>query len=218
MAVMLRPNIATSDPQGVILRYYSTMGRGVHYYDRTNIPEDDNFPPEQLYEVKRLVDSLGGRGIPELALSVLALHRSGIEQALRSVPSTVSILDEFSEIPWDNLGQLFSTCRVRGMGVARVTKMLHKKRPKIIPILDSVMVGYLLPLMSRRVVRGESDAERSVRFIQELKKDVDNNKTVLIELCNWEVKPYPISILRVFDILVWSALGPFRDRFADVVA
>lgn len=217
MAVMLRPNITISDPQRVILHYYTTMGRGVHFYDHTNIPEDDNFPPEQLYEVKRLVDRLGGHGIPQPAFSTLIFYRSEIENALRDVPATVSILDNYSEIPWDELGRLLGTFRVRGLGISRLTKILHKKRPNIVPILDSVMVGYLLPLMSREVIRGESDAERSVRFIQELKKDVDNNRTVLSQLHEWEVKPYAISILRVLDILVWCTQGPFRDSFAELI-
>lgn len=217
MEVILRPNITIKDPQGVILRYYATMGKGVHFYDKTNIPEDNNLPTEQLYEVKRLVDKLGGRGIPQYALSTLNLYRSEIEQTLRDVPATVSILDDYSDIPWNNLVKLLSVFRVRGLGSSRLTKMLHKKRPKIVPILDSVMVGYLLPLIRRQVIRGESDAERMVRFIQELKKDTDNNRRVLLQLHEWEVKPYPISVLRVLDILVWCTLGPFRDRFTDLI-
>lgn len=218
MIVMLRPNIKINDPQEVILRYYKTMGKGVCSYDQATLPEDNYFPIEQLKEAKRLADKLGTHGIPHSAIGALDEKKSEIRERLREVPTIVSILADYSEIPWDNVRKLLETLRVRGLGIARLTKMLHKKRPNIIPIIDSVMEGYLRPFVSRQAVKGVSDVEKAMCYIKELKKDVDTNRMVLMQLHDWQGKPYRISILRVLDILVWCTQGPFRDRFADLIS
>jgi hypothetical protein len=70
--------------------------------------------------------------------------------------------------------------------------------------------------MARGSMAGLSDAERATRLVMEMKKDVSQNKESLLELHEWQGKPFPISILRIFDILVWCRFGPFRERFADL--
>jgi len=216
MIIILRSNIKVANPQEVILRYYSTMGRGVHLYDQTVIPQDNTFTSEQMERIKRLVNGLGERGIPHSAISTLNHRRTEIENRLRQVPATVNIIDDCSVIPWGDIGHLIDSMRVPYLGLARLTKILHKKRPNIIPILDSVMVGYLQPFISREEIVGASDAGRAICYIKELKKDIHNNIMVFTELLEWARKPYPISIIRILDILTWCTLGPFRNRFEDL--
>jgi len=212
MIIILRSNIKVANPQEVILRYYSTMGRGVHLYDQTVIPQDNTFTSEQMERIKRLVNGLGGRGIPCNAMNALNHRRTEIENRLRQVPATVNIIDDCSVIPWGDIGHLIDSMRVPYLGLARLTKILHKKRP----ILDSVMVGYLQPFISREEIVGASDAGRAICYIKELKKDIHNNIMVFTELLEWARKPYPISIIRILDILTWCTLGPFRNRFEDL--
>ena len=47
-------------------------------------------------------------------------------------------------IPWAPLARLFGGfAGIRGVGFSKMTKALHKKRPALIPMLDSVVQAYL---------------------------------------------------------------------------
>ena len=47
-------------------------------------------------------------------------------------------------IPWAPLARLFEAfAGIRGVGFSKMTKALHKKRPALIPMLDSVVQAYL---------------------------------------------------------------------------
>lgn len=216
MKIVLRPTLEIEDPEQVILYYYRTMGKGVHAYDQAKLTEDNHINLEQLKDLKRLVDKLGGRGIPHSAISILGDRKLEIEKRLQDVPSAITILAEYAQIPWDSLGQLIDILRVRGLGLARLTKMLHKKRPKIVPILDSILIGYLRPFIDEQTTKRVSEGDTAVCFIKEFKKDLDTNRLVLTQLNNSKRMPYPVSAVRILDILVWSTHGPFRNRFAHL--
>ena len=215
--MILRPNTKIIDPKEVIIRYYDTMGKGAHAYDQAKLPEDNRFPLEQLKEARHLVHKLGGRGIPFSAVDNLSEKEAEIKAKLTRVSAAVSILDNPSNIPWRNLGELIDLFRVPYLSLARITKMLHKKRPNIIPILDSVMVSYLMPFIATDSLRDTTDGQKAALYIKELKNDVDSNSAALMRLDNWGGKPYPISTIRILDILIWSTVGPFRNRFADLI-
>ncbi|MFC2044669.1 DUF6308 family protein [Chloroflexota bacterium] len=77
------------------------------------------------------------------AIIPLLNKRHEIESKLERVPSNINILDDYSKIPWKHwkqLNELFDTLRIKYISIARLTKMLHKKRPGLIPILDSVVI------------------------------------------------------------------------------
>jgi hypothetical protein len=214
MILVLRHNVKTGKPKEIIELYYQEMGKGTRYYDQTQLSQDDYFPATQIQLARSLVPKIGGRVIPSEAVQVLITRQSQIETCLQSVPSTVSIMDKYQDIPWSSLESLFSLFRVPYIGITRFTKMLHKKRPNIVPILDKeVRNKYLQPLLGRGSLSGVSDPTKAVLYIQELKKDVDINSEVLTQMYNWKGKPYPISIPRILDIVVWCRFGPFRDRF-----
>jgi hypothetical protein len=184
MKIFLRHGVETEQAEKVIRRYYNEMGGGTRAYDEGKGVEsnDDQFTREQLIAARKLVNKLGGRGIPSRAIDDLCARQSRIAKKLAEVPSTITIRDETENIPWMSISELFDAFRVPYVTTARYTKVLHKKRPNLIPILDSrVRDDYFLPTIAR-----------------------------------WQGKPFPISILRIFDILIWCRFGPFRERFADL--
>jgi len=197
------------------------MKGGPRHYDAAYVPQDNRFPPEQLLEVARLANQLGGRGIPKKAIHVLCTRQPAIEKKLKEVPSSVAILDDAVNIPWQSITDLFELFRVPYVTIARYTKMLHKKRPNLIPILDShVRNDYFLPTVVKGEFSYSSDAELATLLIKELRKDILENHNGLLALYEWQGKPFPVSIIRIFDILVWCRFGPasFRPRFADLYA
>ncbi len=219
MKIFLRNGVVIDKPENVILRYYEEMGSGTRAYDEGVIPTDDRFPREQLIAACELANKIGGRGIPGRAIDDLCGRQSRIAKKLEEVPSTITILNESENIPWMSITELFDAFRVPYVTIARYTKMLHKKRPNLIPILDShVRDDYFLPTIARGAIAGLSDAERATYLVREMRKDVSENSEALFYLHEWRGKPYPISILRLFDILIWCRFGPnsFRPRFADL--
>jgi Family of unknown function (DUF6308) len=81
-----------------------------------------------------------------------------ISSALAKVPRSASLAAAEDAIPWRPLEELMRAMDgIPEVGLARQTEVLHKKRPALIPILDSVLETYL-----RRVdgVRRTGDVAR----------------------------------------------------------
>ena len=133
--------------------------------------------------------------------------------------STITILNDDEHIPWKSITDLFEAFRVPYVTIARYTKMLHKMRPNLIPILDSrVRNDYFLPTIPKETFSWRSDAEQATCLVKEVKRDISRNRNSLLALHEWDGKPFPISTVRIFDILVWCRFGPprFRPLFADL--
>jgi hypothetical protein len=92
----------------------------------------------------------------------------------------------------------------RGIGVARLTKALHQKRPRLMPICDSVLEDALvvcfvdkadriIACMDRLRVIGQKHISR-LQNLQELSKQTKAEMTAL----------------RILELLYWVQFGPFR--------
>ena len=87
--------------------------------------------------------------------------------------------DATSSIPWIPLTRLFGAfADIRGVGYSKMTKALHKKRPALIPMLDSVVEAYL----TRDDLPPRSSApfgERATALVRGYKRDLDRNASAL---------------------------------------
>src|SRR5207247_10317177 len=132
-------------------------------------------------------------------------RRDEIESALRKVPHDASLADPASSIPWIPLTRLFDTfADIRGVGFSKMTKALHRKRPALIPMLDSVVQAYLTrddPGTSASASFGE----RATALVRSYKRDLDRNRAVLHELQReLASRTYRLTELRILDLLIWS--------------
>ena len=89
-----------------------------------------------------------------------------VEEALSTVPADISLQDE--NVPWEQLEQLFDAfCGIKYAGPAVTTKILHKKRPKLIPILDRVVQTCIGDFNSEPPLpRGSSQGQHLVRSVK----------------------------------------------------
>jgi hypothetical protein len=79
-------------------------------------------------------------------------HRSAIEQALTHIPPDLSL--EADIIPWSELHNLFEQfCAIKYAKEAVATKVLHKKRPALIPVYDRFVGVYFQSAMDQQVWR-----------------------------------------------------------------
>ena len=106
-------------------------------------------------------------------------------------------------MPWLSLRQLFDAfADIRGVGLAKMTKALHPKRPALIPMLDSIVQKYL----------ADDDpgaqapfGERALALVRAYKSDLDRNVAV-VQAVRQELarRGYELSEVRILDLLILS--------------
>lgn len=134
----------------------------------------------------------------------------------RSLPALQAIgpgIDVFltSDREWaarrvlDNLASLFGLVIGKGIGVAVATKVLHLKRPRLIPVCDS----YVFRLMG---IPGH-DAGTAVALVECL-RSLRAQWTPPLQQLQRSLKEqgYDRSLVRIADALMWSALDSKRGR------
>lgn len=167
-------------------------------YDCVPVTEDSVLRVEEIELAYRM-----GARFPRSLIQVLIDRVDTIRKALSQISPTIIIFDE--KIPWQALESLFKACIMPRLNAANITKILHKKRPQIIPILDSIVVQkYLEPLVQPHIPTAPE--ERMVLYIKQLKRDAEVNREVLIEIQKRLVAQGKLGLspIRVLDILIWT--------------
>jgi hypothetical protein len=146
----------------------------------------------------------GGARVSAIEIAAILERRGQIESALRTISPTASLACSTASVPWPSLTRLFDAfADIRGVGFSKMTKALHRKRPALIPILDSVVQAYLaddagpdgpLPF-----------GARATALVRSYKRDLDRNRDVLgdaqQELAS---RGYALTEVRLLDILIWT--------------
>jgi hypothetical protein len=151
----------------------------------------------------------GGARISAAEIAVILERRGEIERALRRIHPDASLADATSSIPWIPLTLLFNAfADIRGIGFSKMTKALHRKRPALIPMLDSVVQTYLTRDDPGMRSAG-SFGERATALVRSYKRDLDRNRTVLHEIQQeLASRKYRLTEVRILDLLIWSTGAP----------
>jgi hypothetical protein len=147
----------------------------------------------------------GGARISAVEIEAILERRGEIERALRRVHPDASLADATSSIPWIPLTQLFDAFGdIRGVGFSKMTKALHRKRPALIPMLDSVVQAYLARA-GPETPSSESFGERATALVRSYKHDLDRNRPVLHEVQReLASRTYRLTEVRILDLVIWS--------------
>jgi hypothetical protein len=181
---------------GVVLAYAEGQG----WFDTTSVSDDGSFGEPDLRFANRAGARISGAEIA----AIVERHRA-IERALRAVPPDASLAA--AAVPWGPLRQLFDGfADIRGVGFSKMTKALHRKRPALIPMLDSVVQGYL---QDDAAPADAPFGERAVALVRGYKRDLDGNRaamrTIRKELAR---RGHALTEVRVLDLLIWSVEAP----------
>jgi hypothetical protein len=191
VAVSLRNGVAIEHPLELALDFLETFGR-----DAADPSGPGVFGEADL----RLANRQGAR-ISAAQIAAILLRRRAIETALRAIAPDASLAAAAKHVPWGPLQELFDAfAGIHGVGCSKMTKALHRKRPALIPMLDSIVQAHL----------AEDDpgprtpfAERAVALTRGYKRDLDRNRSVLRavqrELAR---RDYDVSAVRLLDILI----------------
>jgi hypothetical protein len=147
----------------------------------------------------------GGARISAAEIAAILERRGEIERALRGVDPDASLAGPTSSIPWIPLTRLFDAfADLRGIGFSKMTKALHRKRPALIPMLDSVVQAYLTRDDPETPPSG-SFGEHATALVRSYKRDLDRNRSVLHEIQEALARRgYRLTEVRILDVVIWS--------------
>ena len=192
--VVLRNGVDIEDPLGVVLGFLEA-----HWaFDVSDTSAPASFGESDLRLANR-----GGARISGAEIAAILERREAIERALRTIVPHASLAEVATSVPWLPLRQLFDAfADIRGIGFSKMTKALHRKRPALIPMLDSVVQKYL-----------EDDdlgaqapfAERALGLVRGFKRDLDRNRAA-VRAVRQELarRSYGLTEVRILDLLIWS--------------
>ena len=193
--IVLRNGVAIEDPLGAVLGFVEARWR----LDVSDPSTSTSFGESDL----RLANRSGARiSAPEIA--AILERRRAIERALRVIPPDASLAGAASSVPWMALRQLFDAFEnIRGVGFSKMTKTLHRKRPALIPMLDSVVQRYL----EHDDLGGRAPfAERALGLVRGYKRDLDRNRAAVRALRQELARRgYGLTEVRILDLLIWFA-------------
>jgi hypothetical protein len=144
-----------------------------------------------------------GARISATEIAVILERRRAIERALRAIARDASLAAAASSVPWLALKQLFDAfADIRGVGLSKMTKALHWKRPALIPLLDSVVQKYL---DDDDLGAQAPFGERAVDLVRGYKRDMDRNRSALRATRRELAKRgHALTEVRILDLLIWS--------------
>ena len=188
-AVVLRSGAEIADPLRVVLGFL----------ERWRFEAGDvsaRFGESDLRHANR-----GGARIAATEIAAILERRGAIERALRAIPPAASLAAR--SVPWGQLGQLFGAfAEIRGVGLSKMTKALHPKRPALIPMLDSVVQKHL---HDADLGASAPIGERALALVRGYKRDVERNRAALRAVRReLDRRGFDLGEVRILDLLIWS--------------
>jgi Family of unknown function (DUF6308) len=195
--IVLRGGVELENPLELALEFLATSSG----YDTGESSGPVSFDESDLRLANR-----GGARISAAEIAAILERRGEIERALNKIHPHSSLADATSSIPWMPMTRLFDAfADIRGIGFSKMTKALHRKRPALIPMLDSVVQAYLTRDKPEARSAG-SFGERATELVRIYKRELDRNRSVLHELQRGlAAHTYRLSEVRILDVLIWSA-------------
>jgi transposase len=194
--IILRGGVEVEDPLELALEFLTTYSG-----DEASVSSG----PWSFDESDLRLANRGGARIAAAEIAAILERRGEIERALRKIHLDASLADTTTSIPWTPLTQLFEAfADIPGIGFSKMTKALHRKRPALIPMLDSVVQAYL--------ARGDpgtrssgSFGERATALVRSYKRDLDRNRSALHEIQQeLASREHSLTKVRILDLLIWS--------------
>ena len=193
--VVLRNGVDIEDPLRVVLGFVEAGWA---------FDVSDPLGPASFGESNLRLANRGGARISAAEIAAILERRRAIERALRAIAPDASLAGAANSVPWLPLRQLFDAfADIRGVGFSKMTKALHRKRPALIPMLDSVVQKYL-----------EDDdlgahapfGERAVGLVRGYKRDLDRNRAAMRAIRQELARRrYGLTEVRILDLLILSA-------------
>lgn len=179
-----------------VCRFYS-------WYDGQYVSQDCTLSEDNIW----LSRELGSR-LTYCERDAILAKGSKIGDKLQDIPSDVDLLDipEGGKIPGERaLSELITImCNIPGVKLAKTAKIIHKKRPGLIPVLDSVVECHYWPRWVPSVP-GRRWGDYAIALIRTFHRDMHSVAGELREMRDQAgERGTPLTPCRILDILIWS--------------
>jgi hypothetical protein len=153
---------------------------------------------------KRIFSMFDQHGYGE---SARVLSSNDIRNALGVIPNWD--LAAISDSEWisvkKDLRLLFGCfLAISHVGLAKAGKIIHIKRPKLVPILDSYVVNLLTGVNPANVYSKSSLLSLGMHALEIARNDIIRNRDFFNENTGLNGLRIPISSARTYDILCWT--------------
>ncbi|MGH7814135.1 MAG: DUF6308 family protein [Candidatus Binataceae bacterium] len=172
-------------------------------YDATYVANDSILRP---YEMS--LSAWLNSGITGNELDRIWQRRQPIEEALGAIGGEVDLIELGECGAQECAASVQNVLRlicVEGVALSKATKILHKKRPRLIPIFDTYVSDHYIPNLGWR----DRDYQVShfpavyVRFAQDLRAIFEEVRNVRGDL---NQQGYNLSAVRILEYLIWHRL------------
>jgi hypothetical protein len=201
-SLRLRSGAELEDPLG-LARLFIAQDGSYQSYDLAEVSRDNSLSERDVRVANRIIARMG----PDAVGAILS-RAPAASAALAKIPADASLVDQDADIPWQQLEDLFGAFEnLPGVGLPRLTKVLHKKRPALVPILDSVVDRYLIAVGGP--IAGAL-GERGTALSRVYKEELDSCLPVLA--CVREAllaDGVDLTECRLLDIYLWAYSGQY---------
>lgn len=171
----------------------------------------DQISPDP-FELNALDVRLANRIIARMGADVSARigARSGeVAAALRRVPTDATLAVPADRVDWDALYGLYRALSgLPAVGVPRMTKVLHRKRPALVPILDEVVRSYLCDVEPLDLT-GDA-ADQALTLTQAYHRELHLQLAELTQLRDaLDGRGIQLTECRILDVLLWAYSGTY---------
>lgn len=193
-ALTLQTGEVVTDLLEILKRVYSSQP-ALAVYDMAGVGADDHLRAAEIEAAAPLIP-----GFSPALIDALAQRDPQISSALERIPADASLASHVDEVPWHAVGELISAATGPGIGLSRATRILHKKRPALLPVIDESIMRYVLRIESKLP---PEPADQMLRIMGILKQDLDANIDALTAAAD-EVDDVALTPLRVLDLTIRS--------------
>lgn len=201
--IRLRGDIIFENPESRI-REYCAVEIYQGYDDKHDISDfisqRDIDAANRLYSMIDRYDKTESRRLQK--------HGKIISNLLASIPN--KDIFAFTDKEWaklkSDIKNLFAEfLSIRGITLAKATKILHLKRPNLFPVLDSFVIRFLLDIDVSNVEKSRQ-VDIGLKALQKARKIITDQQLEFRKLVEQTSDlPIPLTSVRMFDILCWTA-------------
>lgn len=175
------------------------------YYDAV---ADSN--PMTLSSVDIAITSVINSKVRWRQIHAVMQHRPQIDTALNDIPFSLSLLNDFGDTVKSKVTHLFSMCKVPFVRLSTVSKILHRKRRNLIPLMDrEFMFHYCEVARAKGEKIPKEEPERAVFVMERFREDLAANDLNIEKLKGSNVyfsrRVNGINSLRLLEALICQA-------------
>ena len=203
--IQLPSGLVLKEPQLMIKLF---MGMAYLKYDAAEIRQDNNLGNQDIRAANLLNDRTR-----QTAQAALLRKRRSINGTLTQVLSNLDLPKGGENSPvWQNIQKLLAVMRaVDCVGLASATNVWHKKRPRLIPVLDAIIQQYYRQasdaghLSSAPISDFSYEAGLGVWLTGCFRQDLLSCEPEIIRLCSMlRTLGAELTPVRVLEALIWA--------------